>query len=270
MLPHADEALPRKLVLRGPQKAHRLAPPDELSARRCGSTSPAGAADLLPERRQDDVGLREEQRQADAVDPCLPRRVCGSRRLVCRSASHPPVYRASIRPGGRRRARRARRAALRRHLGRAASRVLRAQPVQRRPPDASGLTGGRGARSRGVAGRRRPPRKSRRATGGWRRTTPARTAWRARVKGSVPRCRSRRTRMARCFRTSARTPARRKDGCACSVRRTRNSSRSSCSTTPTRSSSVPTASRRWTSTRAACAPASGRSRATSSSSARRS
>ena len=69
-----------------------------------------------------------------------------------------------------------------------AARVPRAQPVQRRPPDAAGL---------GAAGRRRPERLARagrarrgraRRTGGWRRTTSAPTASPARARASPRRC----------------------------------------------------------------------------------
>ena len=159
------------------------------------------------------------------------------------------------RPRGRRRA------AVRRHLRRAARRVPRAQPVQRRPPDASRLRGAGRARPRRVA-RRRRARRGRRAGVLVARaaTTSGRTASSARARASSPRCASSRTRTASSSRTSARMPGRRRGGCACCGRRARSSSRSSCSGTG-RSRSTASASRTSRRRRAASTRGSGGSTA---------
>jgi hypothetical protein len=74
VLADADEAACGQLVLRAPEEAQLLRPPDEAAV--LVAHGPVGggvAVDLLPERGEDDVGLREEQREADLVDPlrCL-------------------------------------------------------------------------------------------------------------------------------------------------------------------------------------------------------
>ena len=263
VLADAGGARGRKLVLRRPEERSSPA----TSPRR----RPVSARDLLPERRQHDVGLREEEREPDLVDP----RGCrGERADHATSLQECPGSARSLRSGTTRRSparstRSSRRpydvisdAQRAEYLARSPYNVVRLT-LPDSPEDAArdlaawredGVLRGRAAALLvGGAGLHRPGRRRAHARG-------------ARAR----RCRSRRTRTARCCRTSARTPARRRAGCGCCVRRTRSSSRSSCSTTPTRSSSVPAASRRWTSRRAACARASGRSRATSSSSARRS
>ena len=117
-----------------------------------------------------------------------------------------------------------------------AARVPRPQPVQRRPPDPSGDARG------GRRGARRLARARRAARGGARALVarpglrrPGRR--RAHARGARRRDRGDAVRgRARCCRTSARTPARRRGGSGCSARRGRSSSRSSCSTTPTRRS----------------------------------
>ena len=114
----------------------------------------------------------------------------------CRG-SRTAVPRAPLRPGCRRPARVARRAAVRRHRPGAARRAPRTKPVQRRPPDAARLRGGGGREPRGVAraGRARCATPSRRA-GGSRRSTSARTASRGGARASSRRSGSSRTRTA--------------------------------------------------------------------------
>ena len=86
-------------------------------------------------------------------------------------------------------ARRARRAAVRRHLRRGAARLPRAQPVQRRPPDAARLASSRpAATSRAWRDAGRARRGRARRTGGSPRTTSAPTASPARARASPPRC----------------------------------------------------------------------------------
>src|SRR5437868_2222442 len=70
VLADTDETLLRELVLRRPEKAHRFAPRDELAIIVADRPVLLGApVDLLPKRRENDVGLREEEREADAIDP---------------------------------------------------------------------------------------------------------------------------------------------------------------------------------------------------------
>ena len=77
VLADADEPGGGQVVLRAPEEPHLLASSGRTSrpASRTAQVRSGAAVHLLPERRQDDVGLREEQRQADVVDPgrCLPR-----------------------------------------------------------------------------------------------------------------------------------------------------------------------------------------------------
>ena len=91
------------------------------------------------------------------------------------SADREALSRAALRPRRRRPARRAGRAALRRDLRRAAPRLPRAQSLQRRPPDACPTP--RSRRPRDFAAwrtQRRARTGATSATGGSRRTTPAR------------------------------------------------------------------------------------------------
>ena len=117
---------------------------------------------------------------------------------------------------GRARLDRPRRAALRRHLRRAAR-----HPLSRREARTTSSISrcrtpreGRRARPRRVARSRRVLVERAGVTGGSRRTTSARTA--SAAPRGLRRARSpvRRTPSARCCRTSARTPARRRGACA--------------------------------------------------------
>ena len=96
-----------QLVLRAPEKAHLLAPAHERPVGLADRPAALGAAvHLLPERRQDDVGLRAgaargRRRRRRLLPPpaCAP---CG---LVCRSAHGQAISRPALRPCRRRPAR---------------------------------------------------------------------------------------------------------------------------------------------------------------------
>ena len=242
VLADAGEASRRQLVLRAPEEPHLLRPADE---RRRPARAPPSWRAASPFTCSQSDGrttsvFGKRSARPTLVDPvsaaCVSVRIdsslvlqeCRRSGLPSRSAYDPAVAGPLDRAG---------RAALRRDLRRGASRLPGAQPVQHRPPDAARLAGAGGGatladwRERGVlvrgdepallvdrAGLLGPGRRRPHARG------PRRVDRGDAVRGA-----------ARCCRTSARTPVRRRAACGCCARRARSSSRSSCSTTPSRS-----------------------------------
>ena len=70
VLADTDESCPRQLVLRAPEERELVRPAHEIAFVVADRPVVRGrAVHLLPERRQDDVRLRKQERQADLVDP---------------------------------------------------------------------------------------------------------------------------------------------------------------------------------------------------------